>query len=148
MLYLLIGPKKHWLLEDGTGPSDNEGGFIVRNGPLQSSLHEGKNKHRPKKPSLLKGIGHMFRFGKHRKDGILPSETLSEFGGGHHIAKQPSYRQDPNHLLHDGPRPPGGPPIYQPPPPPIANGNSGQNDLFNQRYALYVNYDELQHQIR
>lgn len=72
-------PRKHWLLEDGT-TNDAEGGFAMnRNGPFQSSLNDGKVKaavaQRQKKSSLLKGIGHMFRFGKHRKDGVAPVVT-------------------------------------------------------------------------
>ncbi|KFB42543.1 AGAP000869-PA-like protein [Anopheles sinensis] len=87
--------KKHWLLEDapppgaagrgaetagGGGPSGTElpdGGFVSRNSPFQSSLNDGKGaKLRVKKSGgLLRGIGHMFRFGKHRKDGIASMET-------------------------------------------------------------------------
>ncbi|XP_035782752.1 partitioning defective 3 homolog isoform X2 [Anopheles albimanus] len=79
--------KKHWLLEDATeetiaggngGSEHPSGGFAVtRNTPCQSSLNDGKGggtKLRPKKSGgLLRGIGHMFRFGKHRKDVVLPS---------------------------------------------------------------------------
>lgn len=158
----ILEPRKHWLLEDG--PSDTEGGFINRHGPFQGSLNEGKPKHRHKKPSILKGIGHMFRFGKHRKDGVAPTETFSDIGSsGNHQQSQ----QQPNfdvqkislkqsHLLSD--RPLGGPPTYQPPPAPapaptpptIPNGNSAihHNDVFNHRYSHYVNYDELQQHIR
>ncbi|XP_050082609.1 uncharacterized protein LOC126569487 isoform X3 [Anopheles aquasalis] len=81
--------KKHWLLEDateetisgGTGGTEHpSGGFAVtRNTPCQSSLNDGKGggtKLRPKKSGgLLRGIGHMFRFGKHRKDVVLPSSS-------------------------------------------------------------------------
>jgi partitioning defective protein 3 len=66
-----ISAKKHWLLD---GPTENEreiDGFNnVRGAPRQSSLNaalDGKHKGGKKKPSLLKGIGSMFRFGKHRK---------------------------------------------------------------------------------
>uniref|UniRef100_A0A2M4B8J7 Putative pdz domain-containing protein n=1 Tax=Anopheles marajoara TaxID=58244 RepID=A0A2M4B8J7_9DIPT len=83
--------KKHWLVEDATeetisggngGTEHPSGGFAVtRNTPCQSSLNDGKGggtKLRPKKSGgLLRGIGHMFRFGKHRKDVVLPSS-----GGG------------------------------------------------------------------
>lgn len=155
---MITEPRKHWLLEEG--PSDTEGGFINRHGPFQSSLSERKPKVRTKKPGLLKGIGHMFRFGKHRKDGIAPTETLSEVGRPKPIltnVQQQQYPVDVNlqklalhqaHALND--RPPGGPPIYQPPPPPIGNGNSAiqQNDVFNHRYSHYVNFEELQQQIR
>lgn len=52
---------------------------------MQSSLNDNKSKNRPKKQSggLLKGIGHMFRFGKHRKD-VYPAtttEVISDYGG-------------------------------------------------------------------
>jgi len=165
-----LEPRKHWLLEDGI--SDAEGGFITtRNGPFQSSLNDGKHgKNRAKKPSILKGIGHMFRFGKHRKDGVAPAETLSEFGIAtnptaattqqidvikHQMAQPQEQQQQQNG------RPMGGPPMYQPPPPPIANGgnnisnstvqvstNGNHDQIFNQRYSHYVNYEELQQQIR
>lgn len=66
-----ISAKKHWLLD---GPMDNEreiDGFVnVRGAPRQSSLNaalDNKNKVGKKKPGLFKGIGMMFRFGKHRK---------------------------------------------------------------------------------
>ncbi|KAL1395106.1 hypothetical protein pipiens_002920 [Culex pipiens pipiens] len=66
-------PKKHWLLEDAA-PEVDSGGFVPRGSPFQSSLNDGKHgaKNRPKKNGLFRGIGHMFRFGKHRKDGIAP----------------------------------------------------------------------------
>ncbi|XP_055598396.1 partitioning defective 3 homolog isoform X2 [Uranotaenia lowii] len=63
--------KKHWLLEDAA-PEGDSGGFAPRGSPFQSSLNDGKHKNRPKKNGLFRGIGHMFRFGKHRKDGIAP----------------------------------------------------------------------------
>ncbi|KAL7027972.1 hypothetical protein ACKWTF_005666 [Chironomus riparius] len=65
-------PRKHWLLEDGMNINDHDGGFGNR-GTLQSSTNEGKMKDQ-KKPGFLKGIGHMFRFGKHRKD-VYPAQT-------------------------------------------------------------------------
>ncbi|XP_058128009.1 uncharacterized protein LOC131269580 [Anopheles coustani] len=85
--------KKHWLLEDAppsaaggrgaetaggaSGTELPDGGFVSRNSPFQSSLNDGKGaKLRVKKSGgLLRGIGHMFRFGKHRKDGIASMET-------------------------------------------------------------------------
>ncbi|XP_062700068.1 partitioning defective 3 homolog isoform X9 [Aedes albopictus] len=63
--------KKHWLLEDAA-PDADSGGFVPRGSPFQSSLNDGKHKNRQKKSGLFRGIGHMFRFGKHRKDGIAP----------------------------------------------------------------------------
>ncbi|CAH1963696.1 unnamed protein product [Acanthoscelides obtectus] len=66
-----MGAKKHWLLD---GPMDNErevDGFNnMRGAPRQSSLNaalDNKNKSGKKKPGIFKGIGSMFRFGKHRK---------------------------------------------------------------------------------
>lgn len=162
-------PRKTWLLEDG--PSDTEGGFINRHGPFQSSLNEGskaKAAARAKKPSILKGIGHMFRFGKHRKDGIAPAETISDIGSAAHQAhpiygttsaglQQPIYQ---SHAAAMADRPPGGPPNYQPPPPvsnggpvnapvPFPSSGSTKDQAFNHRYAqsLYVNHNELQHYI-
>lgn len=57
------------MLEEAT--TDQEGGFTNRNSPFQSSLNDPK-RNKQKKPGLFKGIGHMFRFGKHRKDGVAP----------------------------------------------------------------------------
>lgn len=63
--------KKHWLLDPPSDfERDSEGFSNVRGGPRQSSLNAAldvKNKHGKKKPGLFKGIGSMFRFGKHRK---------------------------------------------------------------------------------
>lgn len=146
------------MFDDNGNPNvvDNDGGFINRHGPFQSSLNEGKNK-RAKKPSLLRGIGHMFRFGKHRKDGIAPTENLNETN--HHIApsslsssmRESTSTNKSNHGAHTIGR--TGPPNYQPPPPPVAIGipvSNGihQNDVFNHRYSHYVNYDDMQQQMR
>lgn len=170
MFSVYIEPRKTWLLEDG--PSDTEGGFINRHGPFQSSLNEGSKSKaaaaaaaasRSKKPtSLLKGIGHMFRFGKHRKDGIAPTETISDIGPVSHHQQQsaiygttgngapPSHHQPiyQSHAAAMADRPPGGPPNYQPPPPvggaPAAPQPKDQ--AFNHRYSqsLYVNHADLQ----
>lgn len=62
-----ISAKKHWLLDP---PTEGDGFNNVRGGVRQSSLNaalDRKNKAGKKKPGLLKGIGSMFRFGKHRK---------------------------------------------------------------------------------
>ncbi|KAF5272242.1 hypothetical protein FQA39_LY01324 [Lamprigera yunnana] len=63
--------KKHWLLDPPSDIDKDVDGFSnVRGGPRQSSLNAAldvKNKHGKKKPGLFKGIGSMFRFGKHRK---------------------------------------------------------------------------------
>lgn len=177
-------PRKHWLLDgEAGGPNDQEGGFINRHGPFQSSLTEGKAKaaaaaaaaaggagvnSRPKKPTgILKGIGHMFRFGRHRKDGIAPvTESHSDLGSAQQRKQlqrlplaptataseqgQPIYQTRSAALLpsasaSDLHRPPGGPPNYQPPPPVSANV-IGTDATFNQRYSqsLYVNHGELQ----
>lgn len=110
----------------------------------------------------------MFRFGKHRKDGIAPTETISDIGPITHqpiygttgaaSAHQPIYQ---SHAAAMADRPPGGPPNYQPPPP-VSNGGGGgppllpfsgsstKDQAFNHRYSqsLYVNHNELQpHQI-
>lgn len=68
-------------MEEGV-TSDADGGFINRHGPFQSSLNDGKSKKR-QKPSLLRGIGHMFRFGKHRKDGVAPVVTTVSAPANH-----------------------------------------------------------------
>lgn len=150
-------------------------------------MNNGKNKDRQqKKTGLLKGIGHMFRFGKNRKD-VFPaqSEIISDYGGwsSNDVSKsstlgpttsapsmntsavsqlqvKPQQQQPPREQressherqlsVNSNGHPP---PLYQPPPP-VANGQvvNGskitQNDAFNHRYSHYVNYDELQMQIR
>lgn len=165
-------PRKHWLLEDGT---DNDGGFGNR-GTLQSSSNEGKSKDRSqKKTGLLKGIGHMFRFGKHRKD-VYPapqtevvtdytswandtsakSATLGPQVSSPNQSKSSNHSQPQREPSHERQLSgSNGPPSYHPPPPTTAtlpNGHAGskiaQNDAFNHRYSHYVNYDELQMQIR
>ncbi|XP_017782343.1 PREDICTED: partitioning defective 3 homolog isoform X2 [Nicrophorus vespilloides] len=66
-----ISAKKHWLLDPPVDyEKDGEGFNNVRGGPRQSSLNaaiDSKHKAAKKKPSIFKGIGSMFRFGKHRK---------------------------------------------------------------------------------
>ncbi|XP_004529610.1 partitioning defective 3 homolog isoform X2 [Ceratitis capitata] len=161
-------PRKHWLLEEGT---DQDGGFAHRNGPFQSSLNDGKHKSRAKKPSILRGIGHMFRFGKNRKDGVVPVETATA-NAVVSVAERPPATLPNNQL-------PAAalaaldrntkllPPAYQPPPPlppansagpggntsaagnlSATNSNGGihHNDIFNHRYQHYANYDELHQQ--
>ncbi|XP_037937129.1 partitioning defective 3 homolog isoform X2 [Teleopsis dalmanni] len=162
--------RKHWLLEE---TDNNDGGFSHRNGPFQSSLNDGKHKSRAKKPSILRGIGHMFRFGKNRKDGVVPVEsqpaatsntnaertnTTTASSQNNKIPAAALAALDRNAKI--------APPAYQPPPPlPPANpisssgniitdsrgnilNNNGihQNDIFNQRYQHYANYDELHQQ--
>ncbi|XP_053677892.1 uncharacterized protein LOC128728296 [Anopheles nili] len=213
--------KKHWLLEDGAPAllataECTDGGFVSRNSPFQSSLNDGKGaKLRAKKSGgLLRGIGHMFRFGKHRKDVIAPTGTTSLLsatstepavdytgptGASHHtigtkmtesdgtgtattqrtggssssskrgtlgIGHSAASRYivfDPNSVERSAS---SGvmyghsqPPHYQPPPPPPLTGGATaaasvggtsihHTDVFNHRYSHYVNYEELQQQIR
>lgn len=163
--------RKHWLLEDNITVNDAEGGFINRHGPFQSSLNEGKNK-RTKKAGLFRGFGHMFRFGKHRKDGIVSAGDIGDMNTTQsQSAHQHATSTSPTNAVHSkdmiGPkgsnlhalsesRQRNGPPNYQPPPPvalgvPVATtgGSAIQHgDLFNHRYSHYVNYEELQQQIR
>lgn len=64
-----IGAKKHWLLDPPTTDGEVDGFSNVRGGPRQSSLNAALDRKKvvKKKPGILKGIGSMFRFGKHRK---------------------------------------------------------------------------------
>lgn len=161
--------RKHWLLEDG---GDNDGGFSNR-GSLQSSSNVGnKNKERnQKKTGLLKGIGSMFRFGKHRKD-VYPSpqtDVITDYSSWSNetgksstlgsinspaalsnqskISQQREQREQRETSLERSGS--NGPPLYHPPPSAIQNGSKiTQNDAFNHRYSHYVNYDELQVQMR
>lgn len=166
-------PRKHWLLEDGA--SDNDGGFANR-GNLQSSSKDGSKNKNQKKPGLLKGIGSMFRFGKHRKD-VYPApqtEVITDYSSwsnetsnksatlgptvsspsvlSNH-SKSSQQQREPSHERQLSGS--NGPPSYHPPPQnatlPNGHANSSkitQNDAFNHRYSHYVNYDELQMQIR
>lgn len=157
-MVLSIASRKHWLLEGNSGTSvENGDGFISRNGPFQSSLNEGKHK-RAKKPGILRGIGHMFRFGKHRKDGIAavndtfdPNSTLNMSTSSRSANKENKSMISTNgsHISASRAKPPN----YQPPPPvavgiPVSSNGIHHNDVFNHRYSHYVNYDELQQQIR
>nr|XP_022910657.1 partitioning defective 3 homolog isoform X2 [Onthophagus taurus] len=65
-----ISAKKHWLVDPPVEEREIDGFTNVRGGPRQSSLNaalDAKHKAVKKKPGILKGIGSMFRFGKHRK---------------------------------------------------------------------------------
>lgn len=80
------GAKKHWLLDPPSEGDRESDAFNVRGAPRQSSLNaalDNKNKPGKKKPSIFKGIGSMFRFGKHRKMDFQSNEqhyhTNSEF---------------------------------------------------------------------
>ncbi|CAH1115363.1 unnamed protein product [Psylliodes chrysocephalus] len=99
-----IGAKKHWLLD---GPMDNEreiDGFNnVRGAPRQSSLNAAidiKNKSSKKKPGIFKGIGSMFRFGKHRKLDFQTPEPVqhyhhsNEFDNNANLPSQPQSEND------------------------------------------------------
>lgn len=136
-----------------------DGGFSGnRNGPLQSSLNEGKHKRSGSgsKKGLLKGIGSMFRFGKHRKDGIAPAEAMTQSELGPRTQQQQKLAQQARdqqiyETVSKRPLPPTNntsPPMYQPPPAPQNGGGINQTDVFNHRYAHYLNYDEMQQQIR
>lgn len=96
----------------------------------------------------------MFRFGKHRKDGIAavdsfdPNATMNMTISSKSANKEnKSVTTNGGNIIHRSK-----PPNYQPPPPvalgiPAANGIH-HNDVFNHRYSHYVNYEELQQQIR
>lgn len=169
-------PRKHWLLEDGT--NDSEGGFINHdNKHMTMPANDAKYKQRQKKSNLFKGIGSMFRFGKHRKDVIAPVivttavkyPTLEEVHKEtENLAKNENLKQTVNTLpnsqqfsaatvvtSYPTDKRPMGPPQYIGPPSPPQNTTINgkptaihQNDVFNHRYSHYVNYDELQHQLR
>lgn len=155
---VFVASRKHWLIEENaTLPTEIDNGFIHRHGPFQSSLNEGKNK-RTKKPGILRGIGHMFRFGKHRKDGIAPvaDTTLADESiVMHKHANKENKHSGTVAGLSNGTAPTVNrkPPNYQPPPPvgigiPVASNGIHHNDVFNHRYSHYANHDELQQQIR
>lgn len=89
---LSVGAKKHWLLD---GPMENEreiDGFNnIRGAPRQSSLNaalDSKHKGGKKKAGLFKGIGSMFRFGKHRKMEFAQQEPVQHY--------QPTHEFDTN----------------------------------------------------
>ncbi|KAJ8959796.1 hypothetical protein NQ318_011528 [Aromia moschata] len=107
-----IGAKKHWLLD---GPMENEreiDGFNnVRGAPRQSSLNaalDSKNKQNKKKQGIFKGIGSMFRFGKHRKMEFTSAEPVqhyhhaNEFDSNANVPQQqpPQTQQDDAQQQH------------------------------------------------
>lgn len=132
---------------------EHDDGFMSRHGPFQSSLNEGKNK-RAKKPGILRGIGHMFRFGKHRKDGIAAvNDTFDANSTMNMSVASKSANRDKSMTMSNGMSSRLKPPNYNPPPPvavgiPVSSNGIHQGDVFNHRYSHYVNYDELQQQIR
>lgn len=185
-IHLLSEPRKHWLLEDNT--NDSEGGFINhdnKNKHMTMPANDGKYKQRQKKSNLFKGIGSMFRFGKHRKDVVAPAivTTAVKYPTSEEVHKETenftkseTLKQTTNTLpsMHNqqfsaatvvtsyptDKRTIGPPQYIGPPSPPqqlqqqqntTINGKPTaihQNDVFNHRYSHYVNYDELQHQLR
>ncbi|KAL1498257.1 hypothetical protein ABEB36_009084 [Hypothenemus hampei] len=73
-----MGARKHWLLDGPVEEREIDGFTNVRGAPRQSSLNAAldiKNKPGKKKPGLFKGIGSMFRFGKHRKIELVEPVT-------------------------------------------------------------------------
>jgi partitioning defective protein 3 len=161
--------RKHWLLEDGSG---DDGGFTNRGTLQASSSSQGKNKNQ-KKSGLLKGIGHMFRFGKHRKPDIQAdtSESYSTWSSDSIGQATKSSTMGPSsskamlqhqHMKRETSHErqlsaPSLPPSYNHPP--TSNKNSPMTghapstkislqDAFNHRYSHYANYDEVQGQIR
>lgn len=101
----------------------------------------------------------MFRFGKHRKDGITPvgdSMIADETIITHKHSNKENKSMTISLPLTNGSAPmiSRKPPNYQPPPPvgigiPVAsNGGIHHNDVFNHRYSHYANHEELKQQIR
>lgn len=99
----------------------------------------------------------MFRFGKHRKDAIA---AVDSFDGNATLnastIKSAANKENKSSTMPNGTSSNANrtkPPNYQPPPPvavgiPLAPNGIHQGDVFNHRYSHYVNYDELQQQIR
>lgn len=100
-----VSAKKHWLL-DGPVNSEKEGGSFnnVRGAPRQSSLNaalDGKHKGGKKKPGLLKGIGSMFRFGKHRKMEFANVDVQHYHGSSEFDSNGNSQKQTQQQELHN-----------------------------------------------
>ncbi|KAK5645359.1 hypothetical protein RI129_006659 [Pyrocoelia pectoralis] len=89
--------KKHWLLDPPSDFERDPDGFTnVRGGPRQSSLNAAldvKNKNSKKKPGLLKGIGSMFRFGKHRKMDFVTPEPAQIYQNAAEFDADPTHQQ-------------------------------------------------------
>lgn len=108
-----ISAKKHWLLDPPTeGEREIDGFSNVRGGVRQSSLNaalDRKNKAAKKKQGLFKGIGSMFRFGKHRKMDFNTSdaqhyhqtEDCGEGGPTHHHQEQQQMEANQNERLQE-----------------------------------------------
>lgn len=103
----------------------------------------------------MRGIGHMFRFGKHRKDGIAAVDSFDANATLNMSIPKSANKENKSTPVTNGTS--GStrtkPPNYQPPPPvavgiPVASNGIHHGDVFNHRYSHYVNYDELQQQIR
>lgn len=97
----------------------------------------------------------MFRFGKHRKDGIAAVDSFDGNATLNISTSKPSNKESKTTTLTNGTNSSirSKPPNYQPPPPvavgiPVSPNGIHHNDVFNHRYSHYVNYDELQQQIR
>ncbi|KAF5279144.1 hypothetical protein FQR65_LT03390 [Abscondita terminalis] len=102
--------KKHWLLDPPSDFDRDPDGFTnVRGGPRQSSLNASldvKNKHAKKKPGLFKGIGSMFRFGKHRKMDFNAAEPPQTYQNtGDFDADAPSQQLDNGNNVNHVPSP-------------------------------------------
>uniref|UniRef100_A0AAR5PPY5 PDZ domain-containing protein n=1 Tax=Dendroctonus ponderosae TaxID=77166 RepID=A0AAR5PPY5_DENPD len=97
-----MGAKKHWLLDGPVEEREIDGFTNVRGGPRQSSLNaalDTKNKPCKKKPGIFKGIGSMFRFGKHRKVELVEPvqqyhQKTSEFESALNVSQ---YSQNSDH---------------------------------------------------
>ncbi|XP_066260845.1 partitioning defective 3 homolog isoform X2 [Euwallacea similis] len=96
-----MGAKKHWLLDGPVEEREIDGFSNVRGGPRQSSLNaalDGKNKAIKKKPGIFKGIGSMFRFGKHRKiDMVEPVQQYQQKTEFDNNANMSQYSQQSQH---------------------------------------------------
>ncbi|XP_076265971.1 par-3 family cell polarity regulator isoform X3 [Rhynchophorus ferrugineus] len=102
-----IGAKKHWLLDGPVEEREIDGFTNVRGAPRQSSLNaalDGKSKGSKKKPGIFKGIGSMFRFGKHRKiDLVEPVQQyhqVNEFDGNTSQNTQPQIEDNQSQTSH------------------------------------------------
>lgn len=98
----------------------------------------------------------MFRFGKHRKDAIAAVDSFDGNATLNASTIKSANKETKQMPTTNGTSNRTKPPNYQPPPPvppvavgiPISPNGIHQGDVFNHRYSHYVNYDELQQQIR
>ncbi|CAH1122583.1 unnamed protein product [Ceutorhynchus assimilis] len=96
-----MGAKKHWLLDGPVEEREIDGFTNTRGAPRQSSLNaalDNKNKPGKKKPGIFKGIGSMFRFGKHRKieliEPVQQYHQQTEFDTNANISQHSQYSQN------------------------------------------------------